>query len=68
MEIADIFVVNKSDRPGADTFVKNLKLMLPLVEETLQRVAASAADTLEHVLDADRRARLTAASLLNRLN
>lgn len=28
MEIADIFVVNKSDRPDADTFVKNLKQML----------------------------------------
>ena len=28
MEIADIFVVNKSDRPGADAFVKNLQLML----------------------------------------
>ena len=28
MEIADIFVVNKSDRPGADEFIKNLKLML----------------------------------------
>jgi LAO/AO transport system kinase len=28
MEIADIFVVNKSDRPDADTFVKNLQLML----------------------------------------
>jgi LAO/AO transport system kinase len=28
MEIADIFVVNKSDRPGADTFVNNLKMML----------------------------------------
>ncbi len=28
MEIADIFVVNKTDRPGADTFVKNLRLML----------------------------------------
>ncbi|CAN5296591.1 hypothetical protein BH09BAC2_BH09BAC2_04120 [soil metagenome] len=27
MEIADIFVVNKSDRPGADTFVKNLTMM-----------------------------------------
>lgn len=24
MEVADIFVVNKSDRPGADTFIKNL--------------------------------------------
>ncbi len=28
MEIADIFVVNKADREGADTFMKNLKLML----------------------------------------
>src|ERR1043166_6544478 len=25
MEIADIFVVNKSDRPGADAFAKNLR-------------------------------------------
>lgn len=28
MEIADIFVVNKSDREGADRFVKNLRMML----------------------------------------
>ena len=28
MEIADIFVVNKSDRPGADIFYNNLKKML----------------------------------------
>lgn len=28
MEIADMFVVNKADRPEADTFVKNLRLML----------------------------------------
>jgi LAO/AO transport system kinase len=28
MEIADIFVVNKSDRPDADSFVKNLRQML----------------------------------------
>ena len=28
MEIADVFVVNKGDRPGADLFVKNLRLML----------------------------------------
>lgn len=27
MEIADVFVVNKSDRPGADTFYNNLKKM-----------------------------------------
>src|SRR5688500_2316374 len=28
MEIADVFVVNKSDRPDADLFVRNLMLML----------------------------------------
>ena len=28
MEIADVFVVNKADRPNADLFVKNLELML----------------------------------------
>jgi LAO/AO transport system kinase len=28
MEIADVFAVNKADRPGADAFVKNLRLML----------------------------------------
>jgi LAO/AO transport system kinase len=28
MEIADIFVVNKADRPDADLFVKSLKSML----------------------------------------
>lgn len=28
MEIADVFVVNKSDRPDADLFVKNLRQML----------------------------------------
>jgi LAO/AO transport system kinase len=34
MEIADIFVVNKSDRPGADEFVMNLKKMLAPVFST----------------------------------
>lgn len=28
MEIADIFVVNKADRPDADLFVRNLRLMM----------------------------------------
>ncbi len=28
MEIADVFVVNKADRPDADQFVRNLRLML----------------------------------------
>ena len=30
LEIADIFVVNKSDRPGADTLVRSLKIMLEM--------------------------------------
>ena len=34
MEIADIFVVNKSDRPGADLFLKNLRQMLAPVFQT----------------------------------
>lgn len=28
MEIADVFVVNKADRPDAETFVQNLRMML----------------------------------------
>lgn len=28
MEIADVFAVNKSDRPGAELFMRNLRLML----------------------------------------
>jgi LAO/AO transport system kinase len=28
MEIADIYVVNKSDRPGANTFIKNLQALI----------------------------------------
>lgn len=48
MEIADVFVVNKSDRPGADAFVKNLRLMLapafhqhPLPIEIIKTVAST---------------------------
>ncbi len=40
MEIADVFVVNKADRPDADTFVKNLRLMLaPAFHKTTAEVA-----------------------------
>ncbi len=39
MEIADIFVVNKADRPGADTFVKNLHQMLaPAFNRSAQEI------------------------------
>lgn len=41
MEIADIFVVNKSDRPGADRLVKELKLAIHLrAGEALRDVPA----------------------------
>ena len=41
MEIADIFVVNKSDRPGADRLRHELELMLGLRQgETLRNVPA----------------------------
>src|SRR5438270_9373175 len=33
MEIGDIFVVNKADRPGADRTVTEITSMMPLVEE-----------------------------------
>ena len=39
MEIADIFAVNKADRPGADNFVKNLQQMLaPAFSNRLQEI------------------------------
>jgi LAO/AO transport system kinase len=40
MEIADVFVVNKADRPDADTFVKNLRQMLaPAFMHTQHEIA-----------------------------
>jgi len=39
MEIADIFVVNKSDRPEADRFAKNLISMLSISFNTKQKKA-----------------------------
>ena len=39
MEIADIFVVNKADRPEADRFVKNLLGMLPFSSNEKQKKA-----------------------------
>ncbi len=40
MEIADLFVVNKADRPDADAFVKNLRLMLaPAFQNHVHEVA-----------------------------
>ncbi len=40
MEIADVFVVNKSDRPDADLFVKNLRLMMtPSFHKSIHEIA-----------------------------
>lgn len=40
MEIADVFVVNKADRPDADAFVRNLRLMLAPAFHTKQHEIA----------------------------
>ncbi len=58
MEIADIFVVNKSDRPDADLFVKNLRMMLaPAFNTKLQAIpiiktTASKKEGIEELLQA----------------
>jgi LAO/AO transport system kinase len=57
MEIADIFVVNKADRPDADLFVKNLRQMLaPAFRTHYQEVpvlktVASKKEGIEELLD-----------------
>lgn len=58
MEIADIFVVNKGDRPDADLFVKNLKAMLAPVfylkqqEIPVIKTVASQKQGIEELLNA----------------
>lgn len=42
MEIADIFVVNKSDREGADTFANNLKKLVHQKSEIIPIIMTSA--------------------------
>ena len=57
MEIADIFVVNKSDRPDADTFVKNLQQMLAPTfskhynEVPIVKTGASQKEGIKELLD-----------------
>ena len=60
MEIADIFAVNKADRPDADTFVKNLRLMLAptfsrhaqevMVVKTIASQKVGIAELLEQIM------------------
>lgn len=58
MEIADIFVVNKSDRPNADQFVRNLKQMISpafsrhSVEMPVIKTVASEKKGTEELMDA----------------
>ncbi|MEO7923526.1 MAG: methylmalonyl Co-A mutase-associated GTPase MeaB [Chitinophagaceae bacterium] len=57
MEIADVFVVNKADRPDADLFVKNLRMMLAPTfskhynEVPVVKTAASQKEGIRELLD-----------------
>jgi LAO/AO transport system kinase len=57
MEIADLFIVNKADRPGADLFVKNLRSMLAPAfnnrssEIPIIKTTASQAEGVEELFD-----------------
>ena len=55
MEIADIFVVNKSDRAGADIFVKNLLALVQSKAESkapVIKTSATKAEGIDELLDA----------------
>lgn len=79
MEVADLFVVNKCDRPGADVFVHNLRQMLrgrPRVK-VIQTTASEkegietlASLLLDHktTVDIDHRYRLLAARLYQQIS
>ncbi|MCI0435376.1 MAG: hypothetical protein L0271_17295, partial [Gemmatimonadetes bacterium] len=55
MEVSDVFVINKSDRPGADRMARDVSMMLHLrMGQTLRNVPA------HHGVDLERAARTTA--------
>jgi LAO/AO transport system kinase len=59
LEIADIFVVNKADRPGADDAVRDLKGMLELARATawvppIVRTVATTGEGVDELYDAIR--------------
>ena len=63
MEIADIFVVNKADRPGADRIRMDIELMLGMrAGEALRNVPAHHGVDLKKVMNPARIAREAAAS------
>ena len=57
LEIADVFVVNKADRPGADTFVKNLQMLLapsfhrPVTEVPIVKTIASQKEGIKELFE-----------------
>jgi LAO/AO transport system kinase len=52
MEIADVFVVNKADRPEADIFVKNLNLMLaPVFNKKMVEIIKTVASKKEGIIE-----------------
>jgi LAO/AO transport system kinase len=48
-EIADIFVVNKADNPGADTFVRDIQAMLQLREPSWWNIPVVATEAVNDV-------------------
>lgn len=48
-EIADIFVVNKADNPGADNFVRNIQAMLQLREPSWWNIPVVATEAVNDV-------------------
>ena len=54
MEIGDLFVVNKADRPGADRTVSEIRMMMSLVDEHgdwIQPIVKTVATTSQGVTD-----------------
>lgn len=72
MEIADVFVVNKADRPGADTFVNNLKQMLAPAFQRKQatipilKTIASNKDGIDYLYQIIQELQQTSSKQLNR--
>jgi len=58
MEVADIYVVNKADRPGADALLMELELLMSSIEGTLQwkppllKTCAVSGEGVEEILKA----------------
>ena len=76
MEIGDVFVVNKSDRPGADRTVTEITMMMSLVEEhgdwipPIVKTVASKSNGISELVDAieTHRRYLVASGELDRRN